>query len=107
MKKYFTGIAAIIVAVGAVAFTAPENEKTTLVDHYYRYNTGSPLVIGSYIELDNSGGTTAAEKYEALSCSEGEEMCGIVTNTTSPTLTNDGNGFPQENSSVLQSDQKE
>lgn len=99
MNRIIVAVLAVFVAVGALAFTAPKAEKKTFDTFYWRYNTGSPLAIGSYSQITSG-------QYAALHCSSGSAMCGIVTNTTSPTLTNDGSGFPAVNSTVTNSDKK-
>lgn len=112
MKRNLIGILAIVIAISGAAFTAPQHLKSNtagrqnLVNHYYQFTGTDPLNISSYTELLDGGGTTADQKYAALGCNAVNIMCGIVTNTTTPTLTDNGRGFPAVNSTVSQSDQK-
>jgi hypothetical protein len=75
MKKYFFGLLAIGLAVGAVAFTKPAVRKAKLTDHYFQF-VGTPNQDEGDVTKWNE---VSASTYDGIPCTATHLGCKLIT----------------------------
>ena len=102
MKKYLFGLLAITAAVVLVSFTTDKKANNVVNPYYWEFVGDDPLDIADYTRFT----VDPANEYAALGCTSGSVQCGIITNTLTPTLSDDGNGTVAETGGVTSSDKE-
>jgi len=108
IKISMIAVIAIVMGITASAFNSSKEEirSENLASHYFRFNGGNPLSSSSYTELT---GPNAAAQYDALGCSEGETVCGIIASDNLPgtMVDNNNDGLPDATGVITTVDTKE
>lgn len=81
MKKYITGVLAVIIAVAAFAFTKPENKKVNLTDVTFYY-TPTSYGINDVQNKDNWTSTGSP-----MDCEGTAKACRLIVNQSATTET--------------------
>lgn len=103
MKRYFTGVFAVVIALAAVAFTKIPTKHTThhgkLTDFYYQFtgSHGQEATTSLWVQL------SSLSDYNSFSCKPGNDAgCKIINTTNSgghPTSVPLSGGLPDPNTS--------
>ena len=78
MRKYISGLLAVVLAIGSAAFTAdkaPSGKKATLF--YWRAGTGNQFAAASYTSVSSS-------TYAGIACSSGGFVCKFTSDVAIP-----------------------
>ena len=91
MKKYLTGVVAVVAAFCLTSFTVPGNAAPSKATFYYwRSGTANEYSASSYTAV-------SAATYSGINCPSGSQVCKFSSSATMPSaglLDTNGDGLP-------------